>query len=128
DVDRSYTQIGFAPGLEMHFAGTDRLSPYVGAELTLNKAFAGEEGPNYEIVNQGNGTAFFSYGLRAVAGADFYVARRLYLGLEFGLGFEPRNSSKVERKQGNTTFLLADERSDFTFGTMARGIRVGFVF
>jgi len=35
DNTTSVVSFAFLPGIEKHFAGTERLSPYVGAELAL---------------------------------------------------------------------------------------------
>jgi hypothetical protein len=91
------------PGYEKHFAGTDRLSPYVGAELVfeMNSSSYSEEYHSGNTDNnklqpqaaqwstwtierkEGNRT----FGLNAVAGADFYFADNFYLGAEISLGF-----------------------------------------
>lgn len=95
-----------APGIEKHFAGTERLSPYVGAELRVAGksssskseyvSGAGDKISEITVKNGeidknnafvGNEGGFISLGLNLVAGADFYFAKRIYLGGEFGYGF-----------------------------------------
>ncbi|MFC6996998.1 outer membrane beta-barrel protein [Rufibacter roseus] len=131
DIERNYTNLGISPGIEKHFAGTDRLSPYIGAQLNVNKAWYGEEGPNYEVENghSNGGQAFVGLGLGAVAGADFYVAPRLYLGVEFGYGFYYNSYSKSERiVNGNTSTVRAESSSFGLRENVQSGIRVGFAF
>ena len=91
------------PGYEKHFAGTDRLSPYVGAELvfSMNSSSYSEE---YHSGNTATNAVAAeaakwatwtierkdgsrTFGLNAVAGADFYFADNFYLGAEISLGF-----------------------------------------
>jgi hypothetical protein len=101
---------GIRPGYEMHFAGTDRLSPYVGAELmfamqssTLTREFHNSNNAddvtkpeNWQTweMSVKNGSSMF--GLNALAGVDFYFADNFYLGAEINLGF--RNVSYKDRE------------------------------
>lgn len=81
------------PGYEMHFAGTDRLSPYWGVEALFGITRMTETnevrtGPQSEevgstITKDGSTTL----GLNAVFGADFYFSDAIYIGAEFGFGF-----------------------------------------
>jgi opacity protein-like surface antigen len=85
------------PGYEKHFAGTNRLSPYIGAELD----FAGQS--SKEVTPYGinatdefftrtdknkNKGGFFRFGVNALAGFDCYITKHLYLGTELGFGFQ----------------------------------------
>ncbi|MFB9861647.1 hypothetical protein [Rufibacter immobilis] len=139
DFNRTSTFISLAPGIEKHFAGTDRLSPYVGGEISISKLFANEENPYGEVEGAwssgGNSNSisnrnYFALGLRAVAGADFYFAKHVYLGVEFGLGFqyEKEGDVKIKPNSGpNTT--IDGERGTFRFGpNVNSGLRLGFVF
>lgn len=99
-----------SPGYEKHFAGTDRLSPYVGAELM----FAMNSTTQTEEHHSGNSESTFddpanwstwtterkdgttSFGLNALAGADYYFADNFYLGLEIKLGFHSHKQKDVE--------------------------------
>ncbi len=106
------SSFGFSlrPGYEKHFAGTDRLSPYVGAEFL----FAMTSTTETEEHHSGNSEATFddpanwstwtterndgtiTFGLNALAGADYYFADNFYLGVEIGLGFQRVSQSDVE--------------------------------
>lgn len=96
-------------GLEKHFTGTERLSTYIGGDLSLGasgvsvneeKYFNGAynedrsqkikrwngidpNGPDGEDARFGG----FGFGLRAVTGADYYFVKKVYLGAEAGWGF-----------------------------------------
>ena len=85
------------PGIEKHMAGTDRLSPYIGAELDLAGQSSKELtpvglSPTDEVMtttdkNKNKG-GFFRLGLGLVAGFDCYIVKNLYLGTELGFGFQ----------------------------------------
>ena len=112
ELGQTHQTFNFAirPGYEMHFAGTDRLSPYVGAELLFamesatttrefhnaNNADDQTKPENWQTWDMSvkNGTSTF--GLNALAGVDFYFADNFYLGAEINLGF--RNTSYKDRE------------------------------
>lgn len=133
--------VGINLGIEKHFAGTKRLSPYVGADLMFNATsnhkwsekanYAGAYDANYSFdVKGANQTGF---GVRAIMGADYYFAKNVYLGVEAGLGF-------MASKSGKTTTTNVDNGVTKTFTTESRGstfelspnvitgVRIGFVF
>lgn len=132
--------IGIHPGIEQHFEGTDRLSPYIGAELILDmftsKASAEMGNDVYEIkgATDYNGDyenrAYTEIGIGAVAGADFYFARHIYLGAEIGYGFSYYNYGKVEETDNNvTTELTEGKRFDMVLGSHAKGaLKLGWKF
>lgn len=117
-------EIGLRPGVEMHFAGTSKLSPYYGAELDLAVKNTRSKG---EVQNANNGVdknitknagGYTRLGLNGIFGADYYVAPKVFLGAELGFGlsykkeakevFVPANGPKVETKTGKAgTFNLA---------------------
>lgn len=83
--------ISIQPGYEMHLKGTDRLSPYFGWEADFayrtssnTTEFQSGSEVNYSKLINTNG--FFRVGINAIAGLDYYVAKKLYLGTEFGFG------------------------------------------
>jgi outer membrane protein W len=133
DETRSSTLVVLAPGIEKHFAGTERLSPYVGAELRLSKQFASYEDDNVEIEGgwgTSNNRNYFGLGLGIVAGADYYFAKHVYLGVEFGYGLTYRTYGEVEvnPKNGNS-YTIDNDRSTLSLGSSVNGaLRLGFVF
>ncbi|MGV3538255.1 MAG: hypothetical protein ACO1OQ_00500 [Rufibacter sp.] len=141
DVSTSRTFISIAPGFEKHFAGTERLSPYVGAEVSISKLFTSQETATAEVegawLSGGGGSYanrnYIGFGVGAVAGTDYYVAKNLYLGVELGFGLEYRSEGDVEvtPKPGSGTPPRSDDSGASTFNlspTVGSGIRVGFVF
>ncbi|MCH2197261.1 MAG: hypothetical protein MK081_00635 [Flavobacteriales bacterium] len=89
------------PGYEMHFDGTDRLSPYVGAEIDFGIGNVSSEsefwGPNdiddageleqYIVWTETQKQSYTRFGLNLLCGFDFYFADNVYLGAEMGFGF-----------------------------------------
>lgn len=85
------------PGIEKHFEGTNRLSPYVGAELDLAGQMSKEVTPYATDAkdeffirtdkNKDKG-GFFRAGVNLLAGFDCYITKHLYLGTELGFGFQ----------------------------------------
>jgi hypothetical protein len=139
-------------GAEKHFAGTDRLDTYVGADLMFAIAGAGEKGENisqgansptagasYEIkgaTSGGYSQAGFGFGLRLVGGADYYIAKKLYLGGEFGWGFmsfkgKESETTTTSTAGGTSTTTVSNNEGPTKFEIMpslVAGIKVGFVF
>lgn len=111
DTDKA-TNFSLRLGYEKHFDGTDRLSPYVGAELAFGIGRTKFEreyfGPNTQAQVDNNEVANFAtwtatrsegtttIGLNAVAGFDFYISDALYLGAEIGFGFQRSTLKDVE--------------------------------
>ena len=137
----------FSPGIEKHFAGTKRLSPFVGAQLSLaynngtrkTVRNSGYANPSNNLVINGDYYDFnegttYSLGLGTYLGADYYVAEHIYLGAEFGLGLF--SMSKTAESQEKYVRLGAAELNTKTlrnsnsklFGVYTGGIRLGFVF
>lgn len=98
------------PGFEKHFAGTDRLSPYLGAEIVFSSSktkisrdtivasnFTGTVYDTSSVdlsvsapwTTQTLGTSYGSktFGVNLIAGMDYYFTKNLSLGAEFGFGF-----------------------------------------
>jgi hypothetical protein len=144
DVEFNSLEISLAPGIEKHFAGTNRLSPYVGADLLFGIKKVHYEDNNdrgggidkIEIdgsLDNGSNRGYFLIGLAGVAGCDFYVAKHLYLGYELGLELSSRKLSEVETTttfvNGQSVSSKTPDQGTFNFGPNVRnGIRVGFVF
>jgi len=134
------------PGYEMHFEGTDKLSPYAGAQLGI--AMGGKQSvevtnASVAIPNQGNITVGDSYSstsgsvfglsLGLMMGADYYITDGVYLGGEFGLNlFTMANvgEGKTTTKIGGQTLDVKDPASSSSalFGVSTGGLRLGFVF
>ena len=110
--------LGLAPGIEKHFDGTDRLSPYVGVEIgygMLNRSYAQEYWGSNDLDNIGQLEKYIVWtqtlaqsatviGLNLLSGFDFYISDALYLGAEAGLGFY---STSVKDMTVSATDLVA---------------------
>lgn len=121
--DRSF-DFSIRPGYEMHFDGTDRLSPYLGVEVVFAVSShsiedenwspddidnLGDEG-NYVVWSFTEKNATRTFGLGLVAGFDFYFSDNIYLGGEFGYGFA---SMKYQDTTYETTNLTAYSIANF---------------
>ena len=96
-------------GVEKHFKGTKRLSPYIGVELNFARVdkSVNQNGGSRETVD-----AQMS-GITGLIGADYYIAPKVYVGVEGGLVFRQSTASPEAT----------------TLGTSMRGgLRFGFVF
>jgi hypothetical protein len=110
--------LALAPGIEKHFDGTDRLSPYVGVEIgygMLNRSYAQEYWGSNDLDNIGQLEKYIVWtqtlaqsatviGLNLLSGFDFYISDALYLGAEAGLGFY---STSVKDMTVSATDLVA---------------------
>ena len=144
DLTRKESSFGWelAPGIEKHFAGTDRLSPYVGAELRVagksstvtDETQAADGKINTTTTKNDNKGGFMAFGLNLVAGADFYFAKKVYLGGEFGYGFG--FTSYSDRTVENTALTTQPDPmkqgSEFGFGaslgSLNGRLKLGFLF
>ena len=96
-------------GIEKHFKGTKRLSPYIGAELNFAHV-----GKSVKLGDTSRKTADAQmYGFTGLIGADYYIAPKVYVGVEGGLGFRYSTDSPEATTLGMS---------------MRGGLRFGFVF
>jgi len=107
DYESSFN-FSIRPGYEMHFDGTDRLSPYVGAELvfgigrnSIEREFFGGNSAtavaeNFAVFSLTRTEGTTTVGLNALAGVDYYIADNLYLGAEIGFGLQRTTLRDVE--------------------------------
>lgn len=108
DLNKDYFEwaVQIRPGIENHFKGTERLSPYLGSELILGYS-SNKYSEEYIDVNDQkqtgvirNGNSDFNGdpvtwryingwigGVGLIAGFDYYVAPSLYMGLEMNYAF-----------------------------------------
>src|SRR5690606_2132645 len=97
EIDNYGFGLGF--GMERHFTGTERLSPYVGGDVLLG--YGNGNVKTTEIttgdVEELKGPGVFRFGVRGVFGADYYIAKRVFVGVEAGLGL-------MYESEGDTTF------------------------
>lgn len=156
--ERKSTLIGLNFGVEKHFKGTRRLSPYIAADISVSSKSANQEikdnGVSTSIKNgwletiylpnnqsyytQLQENAYTRYGINLITGFDFYIAKDFFFGYEFNF-----NLSKTEYKnirttvtgqntgtgQPTTNFNDTGKKSASTFGpTLINGVRIGYSF
>ena len=125
-------------GAEKHFAGTDKLSPYVGADLMFGMGntkttLTNSDGTSYlaNFSSESNAPVS-SIGLNLVAGTDFYFAENFYTGLELGIGFSSASvkagETVVTAGSTTTTTLTAPEKHSGLSNNFIGNIRLGWRF
>lgn len=123
-----------SPGLERHFTGTSRLSPFIGAELPLSVSYGSYEDDTQKVKGGGSngyGRSYKGVGLVAVAGVDFYIVKNFYVGLEFGAGinYVHFNDTEIDYKEPSMPDKTIEGGRSISFSTISNsGLRVGFVF
>ena len=142
DTDKEFS-FSIRPGYEKHFEGTDRLSPYVGAELSFTSTstttedqeqYIDEDGdPQVQTTTTKGGTS--SFGLNLLAGTDFYFADNIYLGAEIGFGFASSKDKDNETTFENapdgfedTTSTVGNEKSNAWGPNYQATLRLGWLF
>lgn len=136
-----------SPGIEKHFAGTSKLSPYVGAQLmfsfgtgnTKEVSNADNASPTPGSVSTGDSYkseagSSLGIGLGLMLGADYHITQGIFVGGEMGLGLFNMTSigdGKTNITSGGTvipeTKTLGGSTFDL-FGVTTGGVRLGFVF
>jgi len=101
DLSTNNSLVGIGLGYELHFDGTDNLSPYFGFEGSFSMATVKHTkemwGPN-EAAHVGvydkfveweysNSQSVTNFGLDLLFGADYYFNDAIYIGFETGIGF-----------------------------------------
>lgn len=125
-------------GAEKHFAGTNKLSPYVGADLAIGM---GNTSAKWDKFDGSGYNADFTavakaptsmIGLNLVAGTDYYFAENFYVGLELGIGFMSMTEKAGEFEfttAGTTTTNLSEPTKSGGFGNNFIGnARIGWRF
>lgn len=135
--------ISIAAGIENHWAGTDRLSPYWGYVGSLgfgNERQTQEYVTNVDddvekLVESSQGS--LTVGVTGVVGVDYYFADNIYVGAEVGFGIQymmmfdenietPGSDSDGDFQIDEST---APGGNEFGVGPVAQGsIRLGFLF
>lgn len=127
-------------GMEKHFSGTPRLSPYVAGDLLLGVSGQSSKAENTngemyvsQFSSKVTGPGSFSFGVRGVVGADYYVAKHVFIGAEAGLGIlnSIAGKTKTTTTIGTTTTTFESKSAGSTLDlqpSVITGIRIGFVF
>ncbi|MCD4698031.1 MAG: hypothetical protein K8S16_17540 [Bacteroidales bacterium] len=133
--------IGIYPGIEKHFGDMRRLSPYIGGELgiaykTSKDTYTNNSGASQvETVYNGawsNGSerGYFSLGLNFIIGTDFYLSKKLFMGIEMGFGLQSVFDSEVKIEQTGESDVTASEKASMMqLGVnFNSAIRLGYSF
>lgn len=128
-TEQKISRNGFqlAVGVEKHFSGAERLSTYAGAEIGFGLVSAKAKNNNGtdEFTGKQAGTSF---GLRALAGFDYYFIPKVYLGAELGLGLAATSYGKV-KKSGPGLNDSTNKSKEFSIVPFAiPSLRLGFIF
>lgn len=145
-TSKSGFALTLSPGYEKHFAGTSKLSPFIGGQLGISLGGAN----SVEVTNSGyasgninitKGDSYssksgstFGLNLGLYMGADYYIAQHIFIGGEFGLGlFGMSSTGEGEEKyvrDGDpmVTKKTPKSSSSSLFGVTSGGVRLGFVF
>lgn len=129
--------IDVRPGFEKHLKGTNRLSPYFGFEgdiayqssIVKSETQSGTTVNYYKTIND-NG--FFRLGANAIAGVDFYLSSKFFLGTELGFGASYTKLLSIKVKSDVSGFTEPDPikgGGSFSIGPNVNAqIRLGYVF
>ena len=135
DQTLSTFEIQLNLGGEKHFPGTDRLSPYLGGEaiigLKTSKNKVDGQNQDTEITGawseNGQERGFTQLGGNFLLGADYYVTKRIYLGIEVGYGLFYTKTADIEADP--SYFDKIDGGSRIQMGaTYNNAFRLGFQF
>ena len=128
-------------GIEKHFAGSERLSTYAGADLLI-----GFKGASAEVTANGyslnvdganidpatgdyEGNASTDLGFRLFTGADYYITKKVFLGVEAGLNFLTSSQKDIEiTETGSPNENIAGGKSGGFSTNVIGGVRIGFQF
>ncbi|MDR0263096.1 MAG: hypothetical protein LBJ04_07690 [Sphingobacterium sp.] len=152
--NRKATGVDFNLGLEKHFNGSRRLSPYIGFDLSYGTKKTKQELTTtaytmnikhawMEVIYQQTNNGYYSslqlvpngytrFGAYAVAGFDFYVSKGLFVGYEFNLGYLSTKYKKPEftitgTDPGYGSYISENKTKTFK-SSLVNGVRVGYAF
>ena len=123
-----------APGYEMHFSGTNKLSPYVGGDIVLDFQRSSknvESQPDEDLIYKKTTSGSFAFGLNGVAGFDYYFAKSLYIGAElnYGLNMTSEFATKTTNDIEGVDDTEVKNGGSFSFAPAAMGkFKLGFIF
>ena len=136
-IENKASGFGIGLGIEKHFAGTNRLSPYVG--LGLGFMSGSNSSTNTDAVSANNYQQDFSstmersnsmFSVAAILGADYWFAGNFYLGTEIGLGFSSNTVGETTMEVtsgGNTNKTVQAGSKSTSFGEfITPSFRLGF--
>jgi len=127
---------GLNLGVNYHFSGTERISPYVGANLGFILGNASQKITNAGFVVNNSEKAkggYFGFGFNIGTGFNWYIVDGLYIGAEVGLGLMFAKPTKVvtETKIGDITTPTTVKPTSSAFGVSfaaTPALRLGWKF
>ena len=138
----SSSTIVFRPGYQKHFAGSDKVSPWVGFELPISLNSSKEEWDNLNDDGSGlyyeDGTTAevkdgsTSFGLILNGGADWWFTDGMYMGIQVGWGYSTSKDKDTEVTFSSggttTTYKSPGSKSGGLVAGTTGGLRFGFKF
>ncbi len=101
------------PGFTYSFAGTPKLEPYIGLEVgfgtTASKSV--EENTTTKVTRKNITDGINTFGVSGLTGFNYYFAKNIFVGAEFGLGFDV-NVQKGSYTETVTSGKIEKEESD----------------
>lgn len=150
DESKKYTGVGVNIGVEKHFPGTRRLSPYIAAEFSFANKFStytlndGTVKTKIEgawrsttFVNNGfvygyEERGYIKYGIGLLAGFDFYIAKNFFVGYEAAFQFSNIEYTDIDITTTGSSFPPDSpdtKETEVSVGpSLLNGIRIGYVF
>jgi hypothetical protein len=150
DLNEDYFEwaIQIRPGIENHFRGTDRLSPYLGSELILGfssnsysleyldandqKQTATIKNGNSDFNGDNIGWRYVNGwigGVGLLAGFDYYIAPSLYLGLEMNYAFVISQRNQITTNVPNQEETKTKQPWEWYFSpSLGANLRLGWNF
>ena len=131
NIKEVFFEFGIHPGFEHHLEGTNRLSPYYGVELNFINRFCRkiykDTTETRLMGSNGNQRAFYLLGLNFFAGADYYITKHIYVGLELGFGLETRINKEVKFEDEDDILYPGEQVYDIGFDYV-NAFRIGYLF
>jgi len=136
-INQQNTDFKFIVGIEKHFTGTEKLSPYFGTEAGIGISNMSKDGTNtingisytengqMSLINSGG---FSAYG-GLVFGADYYFLPSIYIGAEigYGFGYQDNGTAQFWNSNNENREIVLGSQMGFTLQTNP-GIRFGIKF
>jgi opacity protein-like surface antigen len=129
---RNVTKFNLSIGAEKHFSGTDRLDPYVGADILLGMGSDNTDS-KFGPLSGSEKRTDTNFGLSLLAGADYYILPKVYVGTEFGITYNSQTIGDVTKTDASGSKTEKNDKPytqssiNTTIGA-AGAIRVGFRF
>lgn len=133
-------------GIEKHFAGAERLSTYAGADLLIDFRGANYKKTNNTTTKEVDGEATFpanapsnvagntynkgtGFGLGLFTGADYYITKKVFLGVEAGINLMTGKDKDVTTSMtGMPNVTTAGNKASGISTQVVGGVRIGFQF